>query len=323
MLEKNFDVFGVVRRASTDNLTRINYLGIDKNIKFLYSDLQEHQKITSFIKNIKPDFFFNLGAQSFVTFSYDNPIYTELTNNLATLNILESIKNFSNKTRFYQASSSEMYGNTKSNLKVKYLDENSKFDPISPYAISKLSSFYYTKMYREAYGLYSCNGILFNHESPLRGDNFVTKKIVKALVHYVYGKKKNRLSLGNIYSKRDWGDARDYIKYIYKMMTLKKPDDFVLSSTKQYSVKDFINKVSKKLNLKLKWQGSGVAEKAFDANSKIVIEINKIFFRPNDVVNLLGSSNKAIKLLKWKPENNIDFLIDDMINFEIDRAKFK
>lgn len=317
LIKKNYKVYGIVRRSSNDNLTRLNQLSITKKINFLYSDLQEHQKITNFIKIIKPQLFFNLGAQSFVTFSYDNPIYTDLTNNLATLNILESIKNFSSKTKFYQASSSEMYGNVKTNSGQKFLDEESKFNPISPYAIAKLSAYFYTKMYRESYNIYASNGILFNHESPLRGENFVTKKIVKGLVSYAYSKKKTKLSLGNIYSMRDWGDARDYIKYIYKMLTLKNPDDYVLSSNKQYTVKEFINIVAKKLGLNLKWRGKGLQEKAFESN-KVVIEITKKYFRPNDVVNLLGNSSKARKKLKWKSRQNLDRLINDMIKYEKD-----
>jgi GDPmannose 4,6-dehydratase len=317
LIQKKYRVYGIVRRSSNDNLIRLNHLGITNKINFLYSDLQEHQRIQSFIKNIKPQLFFNLGAQSFVTFSYNNPIYTDLTNNLATLNILESIKNFSPKTKFYQASSSEMYGNVKINSGLKFLDEESKFDPISPYAISKLSAYFYTKMYRESYNIYASNGILFNHESPLRGDNFVTKKIVKGLVSYAYNKKTPKLRLGNIYSKRDWGDARDYVKYIYKMLTLKNPGDYVLCSNKQYTVKEFINRVAKKLGLKLKWVGKKLQEKAFDSD-KIVIEITKKYFRPNDVLNLLGNSNKAKKKLKWRPRQSLDRLINDMIEHEKD-----
>jgi GDPmannose 4,6-dehydratase len=317
LIKKKYRVYGIVRRSSNDNLIRLNHLGITNKINFLYSDLQEHQRIQSFIKNIKPQLFFNLGAQSFVTFSYNNPIYTDLTNNLATLNILESIKNFSPKTKFYQASSSEMYGNVKINSGLKFLDEESKFDPISPYAISKLSAYFYTKMYRESYNIYASNGILFNHESPLRGDNFVTKKIVKGLVSYAYNKKTPKLRLGNIYSKRDWGDARDYVKYIYKMLTLKNPGDYVLCSNKQYTVKEFINRVAKKLGLKLKWVGKKLQEKAFDSD-KIVIEITKKYFRPNDVLNLLGNSNKAKKKLKWRPRQSLDRLINDMIEHEKD-----
>ena len=319
LLRKKIKVYGIVRRSSNENLGRIHSLKIGEKINFLYSDLQEHQKITKFIQNIRPNFFFNLASQSFVSYSYENPIYTDQVNNLATLNILESIKNFSKKTRFYQASSSEMYGNTRVLVKQKYLDENSKFDPVSPYAIAKLSSYYYTKMYRDSYNIYSCNGILFNHESPLRGENFVTKKIVKGLVNYVYGKSKKTISLGNIYSKRDWGDARDYVKYIYKILTLKKPDDYVLSSSKQYTVKDFINKVASQLNLKLSWKGKGLKEKAHDKSGRVVIKISKHYFRPNDVVNLLGKSKKTEKLLGWNSNiSKIDNLISDMIKFEKD-----
>jgi len=316
LLDKNIEVYGVVRRSSQDSLERINYLKLNKKIKFIYCDLTEYQKITKIIQEIKPDFFFNLAAQSFVSFSYDNPVYTDTVNNLAVINILESIKNFSNKTRFYQASSSEMFGNSRKILNYKFLNEDSKFDPISPYAIAKLSAYYYTKMYRESYGVFSSNGILFNHESPFRGENFVTKKIIKGLVNFKF-KKKEIIELGNIYSKRDWGDAREYVKYIYKILTLKKPDDFLLSTNKQYSVKDFINLAAPKINLKLYWRGAGMKEKAFDENGKVVIKVSKKFFRPNDVVNLIGKSIKSKKLLGWKEHNhNINKLIDDMIKYE-------
>ena len=199
----------------------------------------------------------------------------------------------------------------------KKLDEKSHFNPISPYAIAKLSSYYYVKMYRNSYNLFASNGILFNHESPLRGDQFVTKKIVKGLTEIKFNKKKTPLLLGNIYSRRDWGHAKDYVNMMYKILIHKEADDFVISSEKQYSIKEFINLVCKRLNIEIKWSGKGLKEKAY-YNNKVIIKISKIFLRPLDVVFLLGDSTKAKKKLKWKPKKNLNSLIDDMVKYEID-----
>jgi GDPmannose 4,6-dehydratase len=282
-------------------------------------DLSEHLKLIEVIKKIKPKFFFNLAAQSFVTYAYDNPIYTDQINNQSVINILEAIRQFSKQTRFYQASSSEMYGLNERNQKK--LNEKSYFNPISPYSIAKLSSYYYVRMYRNSFNMFASNGILFNHESPLRGEQFVTKKIISALTAIKLNKTKSTLKLGNIYSRRDWGHARDYVEMMYKILKYNKADDFVIASGKQYSIKEFINLVSKNLSMKIKWVGKGLNEKAVDENNKTVIEISKKFFRPLDVVYLLGDSSKAQKLLKWKPNKNIDFLIQDMINYEMNKYK--
>jgi len=314
LIKKNFKVYGIIRRTSTDPLYRLKHLGVEDKINFLNVDLSEHQRVHKYINSIKPNFFFNLAAQSFVAYSYDNPIYTDIVNNLSVLNILEAIKNSSNKTRFYQASSSEMYGGLK--FKKNKLNEHSKFDPISPYAIAKLSSYHYTRMYRKSYNIFASNGVLFNHESPLRGEQFVTKKIVKGLVEILKGKKKNPIYLGNIYAKRDWGHAKDYVDAIYKIMNYKIADDFVIASNKNYSVKKFINLAAKNLGIKIFWSGKGLKEKAIDENGKILIKISKKFFRPLDINNLVGDTYKVRKKLKWKPKNNINQLIEDMINYE-------
>ena len=319
LIKKKIKVFGILRRTSGDPLERLEYFGIKDKIKLIHSDLSEHQKITTIIKKIKPTYFFNLGAQSFVTFSYDNPIYTDNINNVSVINILESIKNFSNKTRFYQASSSEMYGLNETN--EKKLKEKTPFNPISPYSIAKLSAYYYTRMYRNSYNIFASNGILFNHESPLRGQQFVTKKIISNLVRIKFNVQKTPLVLGNIYSRRDWGHAEDYVEMMYKILSYKKPDDFVISSEKQYSIKEFINLVCDKINLKIFWSGNGMQEKAYIKNGKNIIKISKKFFRPSDVIYLLGDSSKARKYLKWKAKKTISYLVSDMINFELNKIK--
>ena len=317
LLKKNYKVYGIIRRNSLDPLARLEYLKIKNKINFINLDLSEHLKLIEIIKKIKPKFFFNLAAQSFVTYAYDNPIYTDQINNQSVINILEAIRQFSKKTRFYQASSSEMYGLNERNQKI--LNEKSHFNPISPYSIAKLSSYYYVKMYRNSFNIFASNGILFNHESPLRGEQFVTKKIVTALTAIKLKKKKSTLKLGNIYSRRDWGHARDYVEMMYRILNYSKADDFVIASGKQYSIKEFINLVSKNLKMKIKWIGKGLNEKAVDENNKTIIEISKKFFRPLDVVYLLGDSSKAKKILKWKPNQNINFLIQDMIDYEMNK----
>ena len=314
LLKKNYKVYGILRRSSLDPLSRLEFLNIKNKIEFINLDLSENLRIVEVIKKIKPKYFFNLAAQSFVKYAYDNPIYTDQINNQSVINMLEAIRLFSKKTRFYQASTSEMYGSNERNQKK--LNEKSQFNPISPYSIAKLSAYHNVRMYRNSFNIFASNGILFNHESPLRGDQFVTKKIVKALTEIKFNKKKDTLKLGNIYSRRDWGHARDYVEMMYKIANHKIADDFVISSEKQFSIKEFINLVCKKLNMQIKWHGKGLKEKA-TYNNKVIIVILKEFFRPHDVTYLLGDSSKAKKELKWKPKKNLNSLIDDMVNFEI------
>ena len=315
LLRKKYRVYGVIRRSSSDPLSRLEFLNIKNKVNYINLDLSEHLKIIEIIRKIKPKYFFNLAAQSFVTYAYDNPIYTDQINNQSVINILEAIRQFSKKTKFYQASSSEMYGLNDRNLKK--LNENSHFNPISPYSIAKLSSYYYVRMYRNSFNMFASNGILFNHESPLRGEQFVTKKIVKGLTEIKFNKKKDPLKLGNIYSRRDWGHAKDYVEMMYRILNYKKADDFVISSGKQFSIKEFINLVCKKLNMPIKWRGKGLKERALNNKNKVIIEISKKLFRPLDVVYLLGDSSKAKKNLKWKPSKNINPLINDMVDHEI------
>jgi GDPmannose 4,6-dehydratase len=261
---------------------------------------------------VKPDEIYNLAAQSHVAVSFQIPTYTTNTDALGTLRILEAIRNINKKIKFYQAGSSEMFG------KVMQIPQTEKtpFYPRSPYAVAKVFSHQITINYREAYNLFATNGILFNHESPLRGETFVTKKIVKGLCKIKLNKQK-KLYLGNLNSKRDWGHAEDYVEAMWKIMQYKKPEDFVICTGKQYSIKDFINRTAKYLELKINWTGSGINQKAY-LDNKCIIECKKKYFRPSEVDTLIGDYSKAKKLLKWKPKKDISQLIKDMVDFELD-----
>ena len=321
LLKKGYIVHGVKRRASQHNTFRIDDIYSDPLIKknnfFLhYGDITDSISVFSIINKIKPDEIYNLAAQSHVAVSFDLPEYTTNADALGTLRILESITRINKKIKFYQAGSSEMYGKVVETPQ----SEKTPFYPRSPYGVSKVYAHWITINYREAYNLFAVNGILFNHESPLRGETFVTKKVVKALCKIKLNKQK-KLFLGNLNAKRDWGHAEDYVQVMWKMLQAKKPDDFVVCTGKQYSIKEFINFVSKALNIKLKWRGKGINEKAFDQNGKCIIECSKKYFRPAEVDTLIGDPSKARKVLKWKPKHNIHSLIDDMINYEINVLK--
>ena len=319
LLKKNYLVHGVVRRSSSFNTGRIDHLYQDpheKNRKLIlhYGDVTDAISVSTLLKEIKPNEIYNLAAQSHVAVSFEVPEYTANADALGALRILEAIKfhKLQKKTKFYQAGTSEMFG------KVREVPQNEStpFYPRSPYGVAKVYAHWITVNYREAYNIFACNGILFNHESPVRGETFVTKKIIKALVR-INSNKQQKLYLGNIDAKRDWGHAKDYVEAMWKILQLKKPDDFVISTGKQLSVRQFINIVAKKLKINLKWIGKGKNEKAVNLNTKkTIIEIDKKYFRPLDVNTLLGDSRKASKILKWKPKINIEKLIEDMIEFE-------
>ena len=319
LLEKKYTVHGVIRRSSSFNTGRIDHLYQDpheKNRKFFlhYGDVTDAISVSSILKKIRPTEIYNLAAQSHVAVSFEVPEYTANADAIGALRILEAIKfhKLQKITKFYQAGTSEMYGKVKKTPQ----DENTPFYPRSPYGVAKVYAHWITINYREAYNIFACNGILFNHESPNRGETFVTKKIVKGLVKIKQGKQ-DKLFLGNIDSKRDWGHAKDYVEAMWKILQQKKPDDFVISTGKQYSVRQFVNIVAKKINLKLKWLGKGINEKAINLeNKKVVVKIDKKYFRPLDVNTLLGNSKKAFKKLGWKPKINIYQLIDEMISFE-------
>ena len=312
LLKKNYILHGVKRRSSSLNTQRLDSIYENKKFKksfFLhYGDISDSLSVDNLINKIKPDEIYNLAAQSHVMVSFQLPEYTADVTALGTLRILESIRKISNrkKIKFYQAGSSEMFGS-----EPPPQSEKSRFLPMSPYAVSKTFSHHITKVYREAYKIFACNGILFNHESPLRGETFVTKKIIRGLIEIKKGKQ-SKLTLGNIYAERDWGHAKDYVKAMWLMMQKKKPDDYIISSDKKISVKTFINIASKKLSMDIKWKGTGLSEKGYLKN-KVVIEVKSKYIRPAEVNSLKGDSKIARKKLNWKPAISLNDLIDDMI----------
>jgi GDPmannose 4,6-dehydratase len=313
LLNKNYIVHGVKRKSSSFNTDRINHIFNNKKFKLHYGDITDALSVSNLINKIRPNEIYNLAAQSHVQVSFELPHYTSQVNAIGVLNILESIKNSNLKIKFYQASTSEMYGN--SSLKMQ--NESTEFKPRSVYGISKLFAHQLVQNYREAYNLFLSNGILFNHESPRRGETFVTKKIIDFFKNYKMNKN-STLELGNIYAKRDWGHAKDYVEGIWKILQHNKPDDFVISTAKMLSVKNFVNRVAKKFNLNIYWKGRGLKEKAILKNSKkVIVRINQKYYRPTEVDALCGDFRKADKVLKWKPKISIDELIEDMINNDL------
>ena len=316
LLKKNYIIHGVKRRSSSENTQRIDHLFDSlnfskKNFFLHYGDISDGLSVLKIINQIKPDEIYNLAAQSHVRVSFEIPEYTADITALGSLRILEAIRTLKlNKTKFYQASSSEMYGLVK---KKKSLNEKTPFHPRSIYGISKVFAYHATVHYREAYGIFACNGILFNHESPRRGPTFVTKKIIQGLIRI----KKNvqtHLVLGNLYAVRDWGHAKDYAVSMWKILQYKKPDDWVVATNKELSVKKFINLVADQLELKIKWIGKGLNERAINLeNNKVIIKIDKKFLRPTEVEFLKGDFSKTKKLLNWKTVYNTEDLIEDMI----------
>ena len=279
-----------------------------------YGDITDAISVSSLIKKIKPNEIYNLAAQSHVSVSFEVPEYTANADAIGALRILEAIKfhGFERITKFYQAGTSEMFG------KVRETPQNEKtpFYPRSPYGVAKAYAHWITINYREAYNIFACNGILFNHESPVRGETFVTRKIVMALCKIKNGLQK-KLYLGNLYAKRDWGHAKDYVEAMWKMLQKKTPTDYVISTGKQYSVKQFVNLVLKELRIKFSWKGKGVNLKCYDSTGKCIVECDKEYYRPLEVDALLGDSRKARKELNWRPKTNINKLVKEMVNSEL------
>ena len=325
LLKKKYIVHGVKRRSSSINTYRVDHIYQDpheKNYKFRlhYGDITDSSSVSSIIKLTKPTEIYNLAAQSHVAVSFEVPEYTANADALGALRILEAIKfhKLEKKCKFYQAGTSEMYG------KVQTVPQNEKtnFYPLSPYGVAKLYAHWITKNYREAYNIFGCNGILFNHESPRRGETFVTKKIISALCKIKEGKQK-KLFLGNLNARRDWGHAKDYCYAMWKILQQKKPDDYVIATGVQYSIKEFINLTAKELKMKIKWKGKGMKEKGYNEKGKSIIECDKNYFRPLDVNTLLGDARKARTKLKWKPSIKINSLIREMIEYEYKSFKLK
>jgi len=325
LLKKNYTVHGVIRKTSSFNTSRIDHLYVDPHNKtnfFLhYGDLTDSNSIYNIINSIKPDEVYNLGAQSHVGVSFENPEYTAEVSGIGTLRILEAIRFLKmKKIKFYQASTSELFGEK---YGKNIFDENSKFHPKSPYGVAKLYSYWITSVYRESYGLFASNGILFNHESPRRGETFVTRKITRFLTRKKLGSKAI-LYLGNINAKRDWGHAKVYVEMQWRLLQQKKPDDFVVATGEAYSVKQFIETASKILNFKIIWKGKGIQEKGYlvTKNKKeLIIKIDKKYFRPNEVDYLKGNAKKAFKKLNFKPKFSFQELVKDMILSDLKLAE--
>jgi len=315
LLEKNYKVIAADRRSSRDNGWRHKELKIDQKIIYEDFDLSDIHSIIQIFKKYNFDEVYNLAAQSFVGSSFKTPVSTADITGIGALRILETIKNFSPRTKMYQASSSEMFGK----VNTKILDENSRFNPRSPYAVSKLFAHEITKNYRESYGIFCCSGILFNHESPLRGEEFVTRKITKQLCEVKVGLR-NYIELGNIYAKRDWGHAQDYVLAMWKMLQKKIPNDYVISTNTVYSVKNFIEQTLKILEIPFVWKGKGIKEIAINKiTKKKIIKINPKYYRPAEVDYLRGSYKKALKDLNWRPKISFTKLIKDMVLSDLKR----
>jgi len=323
LLEKGYTIHGIIRRSSQNNTKLIDHLltGDKKhNIKLHYGDLTDSTNIIKIIQESQPDEIYNLGAQSHVKVSFESPEYTTQTDALGPLRILESVRvlGLHQKSKIYQASTSELYGLVHETPQT----ETTQFHPRSPYGVAKLYAYWITVNYRESYGLFACNGILFNHESPRRGENFVTRKITKGLSRIEVGSQ-DCLSMGNIDSLRDWGHARDYVQMQWRMLQQEDPEDYVIATGKQSSVRQFIELSAKALNWGgIKWEGSGINEigRRKD-NNQTVIKIDPKYFRPAEVDSLLGDSTKALKQLGWKPKVTLNDLVLEMIENDLKEAK--
>ncbi|PIQ69039.1 MAG: GDP-mannose 4,6-dehydratase [Candidatus Taylorbacteria bacterium CG11_big_fil_rev_8_21_14_0_20_46_11] len=304
LLEKGYEVYGLQRRASLPNTERIDHLYGKKGFNMTYADLSDSSNLLRVIKKIEPDEFYNLGAQSHVGVSFDVPEFTVNTNALGPLRILETIRNLSLPIRYYQASSSEMFGKVLETPQK----ETTPFNPQSPYGLSKVFAYHITKIYRTGYSIFASNGILFNHESPRRGQNFLTRKVTMGLSRISLGLQ-DTLRLGNLDAKRDWGYSKDYVEAIWKILQQKNPGDFLIATGETHSVREWVEEVGMHLNMDIKWKGKGLQEKGIDTKTgKIVIEIDPIHFRPNEVDLLLGDSSKTQKLLNWKPKTTFSAL---------------
>ncbi|MBX5460599.1 MAG: GDP-mannose 4,6-dehydratase [Steroidobacteraceae bacterium] len=323
LISKGYEVHGVKRRTSLFNTGRIDHLLEDPHVEnrrliLHHGDLTDSSSLIRIIQQVQPDEIYNLGAQSHVAVSFETPEYSADANALGTLRILEAIRmlGLERRTRFYQASTSELFGKTQQIPQ----SESTPFHPRSPYACAKLYAFWITVNYREAYGMYACNGILFNHESPIRGETFVTRKITRGLARVKLGLQ-DCLFLGNLDAKRDWGHARDYVEMQWMMLQQAEPDDFVIATGVQYSVRDFVNAVAAELDMQLSWSGHGIEEKACDARGRCVVKVDPRYFRPAEVDSLLGDASKARMKLGWKPRTSFRELVAEMVSEDLKSAQ--
>ncbi|MFH1662243.1 MAG: GDP-mannose 4,6-dehydratase [Candidatus Falkowbacteria bacterium] len=322
LLDKNYEVHGIIRRASTFNTGRINHLYQDPHINnrklFLhYGDLSDSSNISRILERVKPDEIYHLGAQSHVRVSFDIPEYTGDITALGSLRLLDAIKETRIKTKFYQASSSEMFGKVQETPQK----ETTPFYPRSPYGCAKVYAYWITKNYRESYGLFACNGILFNHESPRRGETFVTRKITRGLSRIKLGKE-NKLYLGNLDAKRDWGYAKDYVEGMWLMLQQDKPDDYILATGETHSVREFMEEACKLLGFEIEWKEKGLKEKGIDKKTnKVIVEIDPEYFRPVEVDLLVGDYSKAKEVLGWKPKLKFKELVKLMVEEDLKKEK--
>jgi GDPmannose 4,6-dehydratase len=319
LLNKGYIVHGIKRRTSLFNTDRIDHLYQDrheKDVRFFlhHGDMTDSSSLVRIIQQTQPDEIYNLAAQSHVAVSFEEPEYTANSDALGVLRLLEAIRilGLEKKTRFYQASTSELYGLVQE-IPQK---ETTPFYPRSPYAVAKLYGYWIVVNYREAYGIYACNGILFNHESPLRGETFVTRKITRALARIKLGLQEC-LYLGNLDAKRDWGHARDYIEMQWLMLQQDQPEDFVIATGMQYSVRDFVDAAAQELGIQVRWEGSGVDEKGFDSNGKVIVAVDPKYFRPTEVESLLGDASKAKTKLGWTPRTSFKELVQEMVREDL------
>jgi GDPmannose 4,6-dehydratase len=323
LLDKGYIVHGIKRRASSFNTQRIDHLYQDPHedgVRFFlhHGDMTDSSSLLRIIQQTQPDEIYNLAAQSHVAVSFEEPEYTANSDALGTLRLLEAIRilGMEKKTKFYQASTSELYGLVQETPQK----ETTPFYPRSPYAVAKLYGYWITVNYREAYGMYACNGILFNHESPVRGENFVTRKITRALVRIKQGLQEN-LYLGNLDAKRDWGHARDYVEAMWLMLQQEQPEDFVIATGEQYSVRDFINAAAQNLDMVIRWDGEGLNEKGYDVKGKCIVYVDPRYFRPAEVETLLGDASKAQMKLGWKPKISFKELVAEMVQSDMSQIQ--
>jgi GDPmannose 4,6-dehydratase len=322
LLKKGYEVHGIIRRSSSFNTGRLEHIYQDphtpaRHLFLHYGDLTDASNLSRLLEEIRPDEIYNLGAQSHVRVSFDIPEYTAEATGLGTLRLLDAIREGGLKTKFYQASSSEMFGKVRETPQT----ENTPFYPRSPYGVAKVFAFWITKNYRESYGLFAVNGILFNHESPRRGSTFVTRKITRGLSRIKSGRDE-KIYLGNLDARRDWGHAQDYVEGMWLMMQQEEPDDYILATGETHSVREFVEEAGRVLGMDIIWEGSGLDEKGIDKNTgKTIVEIDPVYFRPAEVDLLLGDYTKAKTKLGWEPKIKFNELVKMMVEGDLEKEK--